>query len=265
VDVFTIGLIEDEDILLDLAALALSHLDHDNADIAPYLEKLDEIEEQVCHEGREAFLPREHAAALSRVLHDELGFVGDAEDYDAPANADFIRVLDRRRGLPIALSILYVAMARRAGWSAYVLNLPGHVLVQIGEKRPVVIDPFAGGGLVSERTVAEICRTCLGENGDASALSVVRMNNRDVLARLLNNQAIRAANNKDLHRALALYQRITQIAPAALDGWENLARLQLAFNDVAGAKASLFAMSEVAPDKKTRDRIMDAFEALGST
>jgi hypothetical protein len=41
--------------------------------------------------------------------------------------------------------------------------------------------------------------------------------------------------------------------------------MQLAFNDVAGAKASLFAMSEVAPDKKTRDRIMDAFEALGST
>ena len=195
------------------------------------------------------------------VLHGDLGFVGDADGYDAPANADFSRVLDRRRGQPIALSILCVAMARRAGWSAYVLNLPGHVLVQIGE----MIDPFAGGGLVSERTVAAICRTCLGEKGDASAFSVVRMNNRDVLARLLNNQAIRAENNNDLHRALAVYQRITQIAPGALDAWEKLARMQLAFNDVADAKASLFAMSEVAPDKKTRDRIMDAFEALGST
>jgi thioredoxin-like negative regulator of GroEL len=117
---------------------------------------------------------------------------------------------------------------------------------------------------VSERTVAAICRTCLGEQGDASAFSVVRMNNRDVLARLLNNQAIRAENNNDLHRALALYQRIIQIAPGTLAAWEKLARMQLAFNDVAGAKASLFAMSEVAPDKKTRDRIMDAFEALGS-
>ncbi len=114
-DVSTIGLIEDEDILLDLASLALSHLDHDNADIAPYLAKLEEIEDRVCDEGRSAFLPRERAAVLSRVLHGELGFVGDADDYDAPANADFIRVLDRRRGLPIALSILYVAMARR-GW-----------------------------------------------------------------------------------------------------------------------------------------------------
>jgi thioredoxin-like negative regulator of GroEL len=118
---------------------------------------------------------------------------------------------------------------------------------------------------VSERTLAAICRTCLGEKGDASAFKVVRMNNRDVLARLLNNQAIRAENNNDLHRALAVYRRITQIAPGALDAWEKLARMQLAFNDVAGAKASLFAMSEVAPDKKTRDRIMDAFEALGSS
>jgi regulator of sirC expression with transglutaminase-like and TPR domain len=142
----SIGLIEDEDILLDLASLALSHLDHENTDIAPYLEKLEEIEDRVCDEGRSAILSRERAAVLSRVLDGEFGFVGDTETYDAPVNADFRRVLDRKRGLPIALSILYVAIARRAGWNAFVLNLPGHVLVQIGEKSPVVIDPFAGGG-----------------------------------------------------------------------------------------------------------------------
>src|SRR3546814_15062768 len=95
---------------------------------------LEEIEDRVCHEGRSAFLPGERAAVLSRVLHGELGLVGDAEGYDAPVNADFIRVLDRKRGLPIALSILYVSIARRAGWSAYVLNLPGNVLVQRPEE-----------------------------------------------------------------------------------------------------------------------------------
>lgn len=263
-DIASIGLIEDEDILLDLASLAISHLDHENTDIGPYLRALEEIENRICHEGRSAFLPEERAAVLSRVLHRELGFVGDADGYDSPANADFIGVLDRKRGLPIALSILYVAMARRAGWGAYVLNLPGHVLVQVGERSPVVIDPFAGGSLVPERKIAAICRTYLGEEGDASRLNVLRMSNRDVLARLLNNQAVRAENGSDPHRALIVYQRITQIAPAVLDAWQSLARLQLAFNDVASAKASLFAMSEVAPDKKTRDRIMDAFEALGS-
>ena len=264
-DVAAIGLIEDEDILLDLASLALSHLDHQNTDIAPYLQMLEEIEDRVCDEGRGALLAQECAAVLSRVLHGELGFVGDADAYDAPANADFIRVLDRKRGLPIALSILYVAMARRAGWSAYVLNLPGHVLVQIGEESPVVIDPFAGGGLVSQQKIAAICRACLGEAGDAAALTVMRMSNRDVLARLLNNQAVRADNENDHDRALTVYQRITIIAPGVLYAWQELARLQLAFSDVEGARASLFAMSEVAPDKQTRDRILDDFEALGSS
>ena len=218
-DVATIGLIEDEDILLDLASLALSHLDHESTDIAPYLERLEEIDYRVCDEGRTAVLSRERAAVLSRVLHGEFGFVGDTETYDAPVNGDFSRVLDRKRGLPIALSILYVSMARRAGWSAYVLNLPGRVLVQIGEKSPVVIDPFAGGGLVSEGKITATCRACLGEEGNASALNVVRMSNRDVLARLLSNQAVRAENGNAPHRALAVYQRNTWIAPGLLDAW----------------------------------------------
>ena len=261
-DIAAIGLIEDEDILLDLASLALSQLDHENANIAHYLELLEDIEDRVCAEGRSAFLPEERAAALSRVLHGELGFVGDDETYDAPVNADFIRVLDRKRGLPIALSILYVAMARRTGWSAYVLNLPGKVLVQLGEKNPVVLDPFAGGAVLSAGQVAAVYRASLGQEGGAAALSAVRMSNRDVLARLLNNQGIRAEQEKDHQRGLAIYQRITRVAPRRLEAWQNLARLQLQSRDVEGAKASLFAMSEVAPDRRTRDRIMEAFEAL---
>jgi hypothetical protein len=88
-DVATIGLIEDEDILLDQASLALSHLDHESTDIAPYLERLEKIEDRVCDEGRSAGLSRERATMLSCVLHGEFGFFGDTETYDAPVNADF--------------------------------------------------------------------------------------------------------------------------------------------------------------------------------
>lgn len=264
-DVASIGLIENEDILLDLAALALSHLDHESTDLAPYLQELEKIEDRLCHEGRSAVLARERAAVLSRVLHGEFGFVGDAETYDAPANADFICLLDRKRGLPITLSILYVAMARRAGWSADVLNLPGHVLVQLGEKDPVLIDAFAGGRLVARETIAKIFGAYIGKEVGASARTVVRMSNREILARLLNNQAVRAENESNPRRALEVYRRITQVAPGVLDAWQGRARLELASNDLAAARASLFAMSEVAPDKETRDRVMGAFEALGPT
>ena len=159
-------------------------------------------------------------------------------------------------------ALLLWRQRRRTGWSAYVLNLPGKVLVQLGEKNPVVLDPFAGGAVLSAGQVAAVYRASLGQEGGAAALSAVRMSNRDVLARLLNNQGIRAEQEKDRQRALIIYQRITKVAPERLDAWQNLARLQLEFRDVEGAKASLFAMSEVAPEKRIRDRIMDAFEAL---
>lgn len=116
--------------------------------------------------------------------------------------------------------------------------------------------------MLSAGQVAAVYRASLGQEGGAAALSAVRMSNRDVLARLLNNQGIRAEQEKDHQRGLAIYQRITRVAPRRLEAWQDLARLQLQSRDVEGAKASLFAMSEVAPDRRTRDRIMEAFEAL---
>lgn len=80
---------------------------------------------------------------LSKVIAGEFGFTGDYLDYDDPDNADLIRVIDRRRGLPVSLTILYASAARRIGYQADVLNTPGHVLGRVGtETDSVLIDPF---------------------------------------------------------------------------------------------------------------------------
>lgn len=261
-DITNIGLVDDDDILLDIAALALSRLDHGEADLQPYLAQLDEIEELVCAEGRSAFLSGERAAVLLEVLHHQLGFVGDQESYDAPINTDFVRVLDRKLGLPISLAILYVAMARRAGWIADILNVPGHVLVRVGEKNPVVIDPFVGHGPVSGDDLEAICTHYLGEAGKNAALQIETMSNRQILTRLLNNQAIRAEQGGDLPHAFAVYSRMSQVAPDEPDAWQNLARLHLAFRDVPGARHCLLAMLEVVRDPQLRGRIKEAYDAL---
>ena len=263
-DITNIGLVDDDDILLDIAALALSQLDHGEADLQPYLAQLDEIEDLVCAEGRSAFLSGERAAVLLEVMHQQLGFAGDSQAYDAPINADLVRVLDRKRGLPISLAILYVAMARRAGWTADVLNVPGHVLVRIGEKNPVVIDPFMGHGPVSADDLEVICCHYLGDDGKDVALQVEAMSNRQILTRLLNNQAIRAEQGGDLPHAFAVYSRITQVAPDGPEAWQNLARLHLAFEDVPGARHCLLAMLEVVRDPDLRSRIKATHDALAS-
>jgi regulator of sirC expression with transglutaminase-like and TPR domain len=256
------GLMEDEDIELDLAALLLSEQDHPGVDLAPYRALLVEMGEQLAIVGAEAENGTAQGAALASVFADEFGFSGDVDTYDAPLNADLIRVLDRRRGLPVSLSILYVAAARRMGWAAFALNTPGHVLVRVGEESPIIIDPFnRGAQVMPDRLMALLARTPAPD--DASRQSqVAPLSNRGVLVRLLINQASRAEQAGDALRAMTIYERMTVVAPDHADGWWALARLQLSANQPDAARQSLSALLEVTRDPERRDLAFAALDAI---
>jgi len=263
-DVDQIGLLEDEQIELDLAALALSELDHEGIDLDPCLALLDELEERLTIVGENAVTPDQQAEALALVFHGEFGFIGDAAGYDAPLNADLIRVLERRQGLPVSLSLLYVAIARRLGWRAWALNMPGHVLVRVGEQPFVVIDPFHGGIPVGEEQLAALVRQFVGPDASLRPEYLQPVPNRATLVRLLLNQASRAERGGDPLRALAMYQRMTRVAPDYPDGWWELARMQLQLQDVEGARRSLSAMLEVTRDPERRKLVVATLDAIGA-
>lgn len=257
-----LGLVDDGDIVLDEAALTLARLDHDETDIGPYEDVLSDIASRLDEVGADAADASERAVCLAQVLAGEFGFTGDAETYDDPDNADLIRVIDRLRGLPISLSILYVAAARRIGWAAEILNLPGHVLVMIGhEAKPAIIDPFRGGVPVG---IGEISALLAAANNGVSATAqhVTAMPNRAILVRLLLNQATRAEKAGRGRRALSLYTRMTSIAPDHPHPWWERARLELVDNDVAAARASLTAMLEITREPALRERVISTLEAL---
>ena len=177
------------------------------------------------------------------MLGGEFGFTGDRSTYDDPDNADLIRLIDRRRGLPVSLAILYVAAARRLGWPAEVLNTPGHVLIRVGsETEPLLLDPFNDGATVGPEGLQRLLSGMLGGRVEPSSAHLAPMTNRGVLVRLLLNQASRAEQAGDAARALTLFERITAFAPDNAHGWWERARLQLVHRDVAGARSSLSAM-----------------------
>jgi regulator of sirC expression with transglutaminase-like and TPR domain len=90
--------------------------------------------------------PRVAADVLAAELGGRQGFTGDTVAYHDPANALLHRVLQRKRGLPIALAIVYVGIARRLGVPAYAIALPGHVVAAVADgANPIVLDPFHGG------------------------------------------------------------------------------------------------------------------------
>jgi regulator of sirC expression with transglutaminase-like and TPR domain len=197
------------------------------------------------------------------VLAVEFGFEGDHATYDDPANGDLIQVIDRRRGLPVALSILYVALARRVGWVAHALNTPRHVLVGIGQPRSLLIDPFNRGVFVGREQFSSLIEGRLSDAAHGQvAPQIAPMSNRAVLVRLLMNEATRAEQALRSDRALVVMQRITTVAPAHSLGWWERARLERAEGDTTAARASLSSMLETTRDPDLRTHVMSALDAL---
>ncbi len=90
--------------------------------------------------------PRDEVVALREILGERHGFSGDRDDYDNPENSMLDVVLERRKGLPILLSIVYVEVARRVGADLAGVGLPGHFVVgHFGQVPALLLDPFAGG------------------------------------------------------------------------------------------------------------------------
>src|SRR5262249_22163484 len=117
-----------------MAALMLAALDHPSTRLTPFYAHLSELGEAV--NGEAAFVPDGEAAAraLAHVLSSRYGYDGDRMEYEEPGNADLISVMERRRGLPVALGILYMHAARAAGLTATGLFSPGHFLLKVAVK-----------------------------------------------------------------------------------------------------------------------------------
>src|SRR3954470_20592356 len=147
------------DATLDLLALALAAAFH-AVDAARALATLDGLGEQVAGVRRDSpGTPEAEALALSHVLGTLHGFGGDTEQYDRPENSMLDRVLERRRGLPILLSVVYVEGARGGGVPLAGVGLPGHYVVGLfGAAEPLLLDPFAAGVRITPDVPAALVR-----------------------------------------------------------------------------------------------------------
>lgn len=200
----------DPDARLDLArlALAFSVLARPDADIGGQLSHLDEIADRFA--GRAHQLPSQ---SLPEVLARDLGYAGDAETYDDMVNADLAAVIDRRRGLPVALGILYCHAARSAGWDAAGLSFPAHFLIRVdGPGGRHIIDPFHDGQPINAGGMRTLLRQ-MGAADDLRSEHHQDVPDRHVLLRLQNNIKLRRLRTNDIDAGLAVLGRMRRLAP----------------------------------------------------
>jgi regulator of sirC expression with transglutaminase-like and TPR domain len=225
------------------AALMLSALDHAGRPLAPYCKHLDEIAEHAKSEARLSLHAEDGARALSALLVGRYGYDGDRLSYDDPQNADFMAVIDRRRGLPVALGILYIHAARAAGFEAVGLNTPGHFLLRLSLRgNEALIDPFNGGAALDRERLG--APPVMGAPDDPRLAEPV--GDIEVLLRLENNLKLRALQAGERGRALEIAKRMVLIAPRLPELWIDLARLNEAAGALGAAKTAYEACLSLA-------------------
>ena len=132
--------------------------------------------------------PFQRLDTLRAYLFEELGFRGNHEDYNDPRNCYLNEVLDRRTGIPLTLSLIFLETARAAGFEAHGVGLPGHFVTAVRyDGRELVVDPYHGGGVIS----LEDCRDLVGRTTGRPSLfrkdHLLGVDDRQMLSRLLLN------------------------------------------------------------------------------
>jgi len=194
------------------AALTLSTLQRDEAiDTAPLHQHVAAIAAELADlVHRRGALPER----LGEVIAEAYGYRGDNETYDDLQNADVARVLERRKGLPVALSILYLHIARGQGWDAEGLAFPGHFLIRVEiEGARHVLDPFNDGQVIEPPALRTLLQRVLGPDAVLAPEHFDTVPDRDVLLRLENNVRLRLAKREDWAGSARSLDRMLVIAP----------------------------------------------------
>ena len=220
------------------AALHLAALSRSRPDIAPFETHLAQLGQELS----ETFAASDEksltaaAYALSNVLAVLNDYRGDDQTYDDLQNADLMNVIERRRGLPVALGILYIHSARSQGWHAHGLNFPGHFLVALEKNSErAIIDPFHEGVSRTPNELRELLKLVAGQDAELSAEMFAPASDRAVLLRLQSNIRLRLVQMRRFEKAVKVVESMLLFAPGQSEIWRDLGMLNAQLGNLSAA------------------------------
>lgn len=152
-------------------------------------------------------------AALKHVLCDKHAYTGNFEESN-PDNASLVRTIDRGKGAPICLAVLYVHTARAMGWGVAGLDVPGLFLCRIeyGGQR-IMFDPSDNCRVLEAADLRAIVKSALGKNAELSASYFEPVGNLEWLIKMQNIVKLRQIDAADYAAALETVERMRLLDP----------------------------------------------------
>ena len=209
---------------LDRAALGIARIAYPDIDPAPYLARIEAYADTLRTRTGRTLPPHEATLEVARYLFEELGFHGNSDDYYDPRNSFLNDVLDRRTGIPIALSVLLLSVAARLDLPVHGVSFPGHFLVRVDAPNgPIILDPFSGGRMVPRNELLTRLRAFAEAGGGQPGSDLQRVLPQalqptgalEILGRMLGNLLSIYLDRNDNQAALTTVDLLLTLAPDA--------------------------------------------------
>ena len=254
----------EEDLDLGRIALVLAGEEYPDLDLEESLSMLDRMAGEVGGRFQGLAEPGQRAGELARYLFQELGFQGNSADYYDPENSYFNRVLERRTGIPITLSLLFIEVGRRVGLRCHGVGMPGHFLVGL-EGEDVYFDPFNASGPLTSTGCREIAEHLFGERLQWQDSYLDPCSKYEFLYRILNNLKIVYERTEALEKALRVTERMSMVRPDLPSTYLELASLQFRQQMYRSTIRSLESYLRLAGDTSEAPRVRDWIESIRVT
>ena len=241
----------DPEVDLAEAALLVAAEEYDGLDVRAYLARLDEMGAALRQRLDDEPRPERAIMALNHYLFQEQGFRGNNEQYYDARNSYLNEVIERRTGIPITLCTVFMEVGRRAGLEVEGVGLPGHFVVRVHTpSRPLLVDPFHGGTLLSEKDCQDRLDRIFNGKVQLEPKMLRPCRRKEMLERILRNLKAIYLRDQDKDRALRVVELLVRLQPGSAEDLRDRGVLYAALDCYAVAARDLESYLALAPGAK---------------
>jgi regulator of sirC expression with transglutaminase-like and TPR domain len=231
---------------------------------ASYLTRIDALAERIRDRCPQGARVRHILGQINWVLFVEEGFRGDVENYQDSRNSYLNELLDRRLGIPISLSALYLVIAERLGLAMSGVNLPGHFVIRVGLGESVIfVDPFHEGAFLDRSGCERLATAALGRRTSLSDSALAPCSTRDLVSRMLRNLKAIYLRELDFHAAVPILRRLVALTRGDLHERRDLGIALLRTGDPGESLAHLSDYLAGMPNASDREDIAALVRVAG--
>ncbi|MBW4468642.1 MAG: transglutaminase-like domain-containing protein [Pegethrix bostrychoides GSE-TBD4-15B] len=245
------------------AALYLAQAEYPQLQVEVYLEQLDSMAAEVATRLPAAAYPLRIIQALNQYLFKDLGFHGNSGQYYDPRNSYLNSVLDRRMGIPITLSLVYLEIAQRIGFPMVGINMPGHFLIRpLVAEMQLFVDPFHQGEVLFVEDCEERLGQIFGRPVTFRPEFAAAVSPQQFLARMLGNLKQIYTSQNEPARAIAVIDRLLLLFPDSLPDQRDRGLMHYRLGQWTSARRDLKQYLTQAPSARDADSIRTLLQRL---